>query len=908
LNKSKIHRGRSRRGHVPSHHGSARSRPKIDAPGPGPKVSRSLAPLLAQIGIPEPTPFVPDPFQREAISLAASGDVVVSAPTGVGKTWIAQQAIARVLESGGRCWYASPLKALSNAIFSQFSDLFGADRVGILTGDRKENPGAPLIVGTTEILRNQLYDAMTVGLDIGSDLVVLDEAHYLGDPDRGVVWEEVMIYLPARVRLLMLSATVANAREIAAWLALIRDRVCHTVLEEHRPVPLHPVVLFPDGRLDRLTVDGRLNPAVSRYVERRPKSRTVFGVSPPHGRLLSLLEEVDLAPAIFFLKSRAECDAAVLRCSMAAPDVDKDRVLQDLTDDFLNRYPFMAGYGPLRTLRRRRVAAHHAGHLPHWKLLIEQVMKSGLLRAIFATSTVAAGVNFPARSVVVLNSDKFDGHDFKPLTAKDLQQMTGRAGRRGMDDVGFAVFVTGPFMDLPLAAALMNSRPEPIGSQMRINFSMTLNLLMSHRPVDIEVLLKRSFAAFQEGHRDGGRDQARITRLMDRMAERLEGTGCSGPEEALIRSRRAEELGRLLESLDRETPVLVQRLRREAGLAPGRVFVDARDRIGVIIRPHARYNQPGRLAAMLKSEHRKKPVLSVQWLPLDKALTLLDEVLDPPPGGPDKALARTLDQFRHHRPPTLGRAPGLSRSHRRELAAHLRRVRAVKKDLAALPCRQCKGDCFQGPLADQIRELEGLLALLEQGGRQLWLSLLSHLEFLKAEGFADAEGRLTPDGQWASQLRLDQPLSIAEAIRTKNLPEDDPALMAALIAPFVDERDKDVDPPGLVAAVQAQLRPHLARLTEALLPLHERMRAAGFSVPAVHIGPAAALFLWCQGAAWERLLSLCDWDQGDLVNLIFRTADNLRQVAGLTETHPGLAQAAALAVERILRPPVVVPT
>jgi superfamily II RNA helicase len=908
LKTSKVQRGRSRRGRSQSKSGPGRSHPKIDAPGPKPKVSRSLAPLLELIGTPEPTPFVPDPFQEKAISLARNGDVVVSAPTGVGKTWIAQQAITRVLDEGGRCWYASPLKALSNAIFSQFTDRFGADRVGILTGDRKENPGAPLVVGTTEILRNQLYDAMTGGLDIASDLVVLDEAHFLGDPDRGVVWEEVMIYLPARVRLLMLSATVANAAEIAAWLALIRDRVCHTVLEEHRPVPLYSVVMFPDGRLDRLIVDDRLNKAVSRHVESRPRGRTGFGVSPPHGRLLSTLEEVDLAPAIFFLKSRAECDAAVLRCPMAAGDEDKDRALRELTDDFIARYPFMAGYGPLRTLRRRRVAAHHAGHLPHWKLLIERVMKAGLLRAIFATSTVAAGVNFPARSVVVLNSDKFDGHDFKPLSAKDLQQMTGRAGRRGMDNVGFAVFVTGPFMDLPLAAGLMKASPEPIGSQMRINFSMTLNLLMSHRPADIEVLLKRSFAAYQEGQGSGGRDQARIGRLMDRLAASLEGTGCAGPEEALIRSRRSEELGRLLENLERQTPVLVQGLKREAALAPGRVFADARDRIGVVIRPHSRYNQPGRLAAVLKSEKRKKPALSVQWMPLDKSLTLLDQVIDPPPAGPDKALARTLEQIRRHRPPRLDRDPDLSKSQRREMAAHLSRIRAVKKDLADLPCRQCGRKCFEGPLADRIRELEKLLASLEQGGRQLWLSLLGHLEFLKAEGFADAQGRLTPDGQWASRLRLDQPLSIAEAIRTKNLPEDDPALMAALIAPFVDERDKDVDPPGLVAAVQAQLRPHLSRLTEALLPLHERMRAAGFAVPVVHLGPAAALFLWCQGVAWERLLSLCDWDQGDLVNLIFRTADNLRQVAGLTETHPGLAEAASRAVEGILRPPVVVPT
>jgi len=669
--------------------------------------------------------------------------------------------------------------------------------------------------------------------------------------------------------------------------------------------------MFPDGRLDLLSVKGKLNPAVGRYVEHRPRGRVGFGVTPPYGQLLMALEAVDLAPAIFFLKSRAECDQAVLRCPVAEEvEADKDAALRRIVDEFEARYPFMAGYGPVRSLRRRRVAAHHAGHLPHWKLLIEQVMKAGLLRAIFATSTVAAGVNFPARSVVLLNSDKFDGHEFAPLSAKDMQQMTGRAGRRGMDKVGFAVFVTGPFMDLPLASALMRSSPEPIDSQMRINFSMTLNLLMSHRPADIEAVLTRSFAAFQEGQQAGGRDQARVAKLMDRLAEALRGTRCAGPEEALIRARRAEELSRLLGGLEAETPALTERLQREAALSPGRVFADARDRIGVVIRPHARHGQPGVLGAVLKSGHRKKPALTVKWMPLASPIKLLDQVVDPPPAGPDKALARQLNQWRRQRPPGLTREPGLGRPQRQELAAHLDRIRDVKNDLAGLPCQDCRleGECFDGPLADLIREVEGLLAGLERGGRQLWMSLLGRLEFLKAEGFADPDGRLTPDGEWASRLRLDQPLSIAEAIRRGVLPQDSPELMAALIAPFVDERDKDVDPPGLIAAAAHDLSADLGRLVEALVPLHERMRSAGFEVPTIPLGPAAALFLWCRGTDWTRLLSLCNWDQGDVVNLIFRTADNLRQVAGLTDTHPRLAEAAAQAVDMILRPPVVVPT
>jgi ATP-dependent RNA helicase HelY len=189
-----------------------------------PRLDPALKSVFKKIGIPEATPFMPDPFQVEALRHIEAQDVLVSAPTGSGKTWIAIQAIHRFLERGLSVWYASPLKALSNAIYQEFSKEFGSGRCGIITGDRKENPDAPVIVGTTEIFRNQLYDAMHEGIGVRADLVVLDEAHYLSDLDRGVVWEEVLIYLPARVRLLLLSATISNAEEVTAWLSEIRGK------------------------------------------------------------------------------------------------------------------------------------------------------------------------------------------------------------------------------------------------------------------------------------------------------------------------------------------------------------------------------------------------------------------------------------------------------------------------------------------------------------------------------------------------------------------------------------------------------------------------------------------------------------------------------------------------------------
>jgi len=235
-----------------------------------PSLDRRLEKIFEEIGVPEKAPFVPDPFQEEAISALESEDCLVVAPTGSGKTWIAQEAIKKALERGEQIWYASPLKALSNSKYDEFSQYFGHELVGILTGDRKENPEAPLIVGTTEILRNQLYDAMERGMDIPIHLAILDEAHYISDPERGVVWEEVLIYLPPRIRLLLLSATIRNAEEIASWLSSIRGTPCRIVESRARPVPIFPIFLFPEGRLIPLTGrKGGLSKEVEKAMERR---------------------------------------------------------------------------------------------------------------------------------------------------------------------------------------------------------------------------------------------------------------------------------------------------------------------------------------------------------------------------------------------------------------------------------------------------------------------------------------------------------------------------------------------------------------------------------------------------------------------------------------------------------------
>jgi superfamily II RNA helicase len=367
-------------------------------------------------------------------------DVLVTAATGSGKTWIALQAMEKLLANKGRSWYASPLKALSNSKYTEFSQHFGAENVGILTGDRKENHQAPIIVGTTEILRNQLYDAMYRGEDLGVELVILDEAHYLGDEDRGVVWEEVMIYLPARTRLLLLSATISNAAEIAAWLEWLRQVDCQIVTAHKRPVPIHPLFMFPSGEVTPLGQRREMAGKVRHFLRSSPRA----GLTPRRGvanfsQIIAALRHLNLLPAVFFLKSRADCNLALLaalpRLSPNESD-EEHRRFNKRFQQLLENHPYLRNHRQLSSLRSGRVAAHHGGQLPQWKVLVETLMKEGELEAIFSTSTVAAGVNFPARSVVLSQSDRFNGREFVPLSATDLLQMTGRAGRRGMDKVG----------------------------------------------------------------------------------------------------------------------------------------------------------------------------------------------------------------------------------------------------------------------------------------------------------------------------------------------------------------------------------------------------------------------------------------------------------------------------------------
>ncbi|MFC1867885.1 DEAD/DEAH box helicase [Thermodesulfobacteriota bacterium] len=879
----------------------------INKPYENCRLDTVLKNTFKKIGVPEPTPFIPDPFQLEALEKLKECDVLVSAPTGAGKTWIASQAIREYLIKGLRVWYASPLKALSNSLYQEFCGEFGAGSCGIVTGERKENTEAPIIVGTTEILRNQLYDSMHEGISIQADLVILDEAHYLSDPDRGVVWEEALIYMPSRVRLLLLSATISNADEVCTWLEGNRGTKTHVVRSHERPVPLEMLFLFPDGLIAPLGGRKGLTSRVRKFVDSRMIRGKLRGQGKPRfGDIIACLREFDLLPAIFFLKSRADCDKALDLCPFSKKEDGVKSSIKKEVKSFLEKYPHLDGHRQLSPLLDSLVASHHAGQLPYWKILIEKMMNKGYLEAIFATSTVAAGVNFPARTVAIVQSDRYNGHEFADLTATDLHQMIGRAGRRGKDNIGFALVIPGLHQDPQLINKLMDSPPEPLISQIRINFSMTLNLLLSHSPLEVKTLLDLSFATFQQKRSVPfiQKQWNEMTELLKRIIPKAK-CDTSDIHEIMYNIGKRSELKKEARGLDR---LRGKRLLKafKPFMEQGRLF-HHKDK-GPFLLFHT-YMTHGRL--ICASQNIKKTVrarqgkIRLKKVPFDKIEWLYDYRVNIPKESSLEELQVILDAIDTENLGILN-IDDIDRGDREK------GLEAIEERIKSLPCEECEqlNDChtsknreLQGALKD-FRALAGRVHGTSEG---LWISFKRHLRFLKETDFVGEKDRLTPDGVWASKLRLDQPLLIAEAIRKQGFSDFSPEVMAGCIALFVWDRDQEVDLRTGEHEDLSIMEEAFDRVLETIEGISRLKAKRGFKNPPIMFWPAATLFLWVKGTPWEQLLTYVPISEGDMASLIVRTADHLRQVANLKETHADLAHAARSAIDLILREPVFIP-
>ena len=458
-------------------------------------------------------PFTADPFQVEAAAAIDVGaSVVVTAPTGAGKTVVAEAAIARALEMGKRAIYTTPLKALSNQKYGDFCRSHGDGRVGLLTGDNSINGSGAIVVMTTEVLRNMMYAGSSDLDDVG--VVVLDEVHYLQDRTRGGVWEEIIIHLDRRIPLVALSATIANPEEFAGW---VRDRRGPTVLvvERERPVPLESHYLIRDrwesSELKMLPVfaGSRPNERIGRMLRGSGGARRY--AAPRRHETCELLRSRRLLPAIFFIFSRRGCDQAAsgvvdrgLR--LTTPDTADQitRVAEEATAHLRPEDMAVLGYGRWLHALRSGVASHHAGLVPAMKEAVEHLFSAGLVRLVFATETLALGINMPARTVVLENLSKFTGEGHELIQPGDYTQLTGRAGRRGIDVEGTAVILHSPYVPFERVAGIAARGSHPLRSSFRPTYNMAVNLVARYPQDHAETLLAASFAQYSETRRRRG--------------------------------------------------------------------------------------------------------------------------------------------------------------------------------------------------------------------------------------------------------------------------------------------------------------------------------------------------------------------------------------------------------------------
>ena len=522
-------------------------------------------------GFAEALTFRLDPFQVQACAALERGHgVLVCAPTGAGKTVVGEFAVHLALAAGQKCFYTTPIKALSNQKHNDLVRRYGADKIGLLTGDQSINGDAPVVVMTTEVLRNMLY-AGSSALQ-GLSYVVMDEVHFLADRMRGAVWEEVILHLPDDVRLVSLSATVSNAEEFGGWIKTVRGDTT-VVVDEHRPVPLWQHVLVGKRLFDLFDYEAvgdrpgkahLVDPELVRHIAHRRESERLTDWEPrgrgrgrrgqgpglyrPPSRpdVIATLDREGLLPAITFIFSRAGCDAAVKQClrsSLKLTTAEEQARIAEVIDrrcaDLADTDLAVLDYYEWREGLLRGLAAHHAGMLPIFRHTVEELFTAGLVKAVFATETLALGINMPARTVVLEKLVKFNGEQHLPLTPGEYTQLTGRAGRRGIDVEGHAVVLWNAqdaTAEPTEIAGLASTRTFPLRSSFAPSYNMTINLVSQMGPEQAHQLLERSFAQYQADRSVVGlvRGAERGEKMLDEIADELDWDRKATPVEPAI--------------------------------------------------------------------------------------------------------------------------------------------------------------------------------------------------------------------------------------------------------------------------------------------------------------------------------------------------------------------------------------
>ena len=825
-----------------------------------------------------------DAFQVAAIDALDDGQhVIVAAPTGSGKTVVAEYAAETAIRDGRRAFYTAPIKALSNQKYRDLVEVHGESKVGLLTGDNSINGDAAVVVMTTEVLRNMIYG----GRDLGDlAVVVLDEVHFLQDTYRGPVWEEVIIHLPQHVRLVCLSATVSNAQELSDWIETVRGPT-RAIVESQRPVRLDNLYFVTDRTNDRsrlmpTLIDGRPNPDAIRIDASgvrpgrgRAHNRGLHGsgqrkLSTP-GRIetVKVLRDRSLLPTIFFIFSRAQCDAAARNCVADGirliDDVERvrireiaDRRLDGLVDADLD----VLGYQQFIMQLESGVAAHHAGMVPPFKEVVEACFIEGLIKVVFATETLAVGVNMPARSVVIEKLTKFTGDGHEALSPGQYTQLTGRAGRRGIDELGSAVVLWSPFVRFDQVAELAMSVSFHLRSAFRPTYNMAANLVRTYDAQTARQLLSLSFAQFQSD-----RDVVRIERRLQRQRERLaslldEATSPFGEIDEYI-----TEIDGSKGDEGRDDPTQLAMI----GMRPGAVI-------------HASKGKHHGPVAVVATAHRKHGLKLTTITPSGHTLQLVADDFDVPPRQIGQIIlpgsyspnrkgyrAEVGRRVRSAKLAPLDPNTGGGRSSRRPATG----LHPVERDpdLRARLCAAAQADRVRRDIAELERralnrhatlakQFDGVLAVLSERG---------HLDIDRWQ--------LTDRGEMLARVFHECDLLVAESIRLGLLDDVDAPTLAGLVSTFVYEHRSPDDPPApWFSNREATERwRQIERLSVELRTLEAQHGLSEHRPPEPTF--FAIAYAWVAGEGFAEVVAEEELTGGDFVRTIKQLTDVLGQVA-----------------------------
>lgn len=860
----------------------------------------------------EALPFSPDAFQVEALEAVALGQsVLVSAPTGSGKTVVGEGAAFLALEAGKRVFYTTPIKALSNQKFHDFQKRFGEDRVGLLTGDVSVNGDAPLVVMTTEVLRNMIY----VGKNLSNlGTVVLDEVHYLSDKYRGPVWEEVIIQLPQTTKVVALSATVSNYVQFANWIASVRGS-CTVVTSDVRPVPLYQRMMVGHRLYDLFAtpkkaaknpgVWHRLNPQLEEAMmgdgRRRPKPPRPA----PRPVIVEKLAAKNLLPAIFFVFSRAGCDDAAKQVAEAHLDLttaEERRQIDEATSRALALVPAAdhaaLGLDTWAEQLRSGVASHHAGLLPVLKETVEELFSKGLLKVVFATETLALGINMPARTVVLESLEKWDGSEHVPLGAREYTQLTGRAGRRGIDVEGNAVVVGSRDITPEEVAALASKRSYPLDSAFFPSYNMAVNLLARSNMAEARAILESSFAQYQadEAVVNLAQKLRKTQEELDEVSGELE---CSrGDAKSYFRLR--EEIS----SLQKKAGKLRREEEREA-----KVRLLANLRLGEVVRYKRGRRWKRAVVVSTADKSYSVPLVGVvdengktgKLGPREAGseLELLGR-MHVPHGGARRSrdrqyIARDVREFR----PTYQGGQKVPQDPR--VTKLLDRASKLEAELVEHPVHSCPDRESHAALGHEyvrlLRRQDQLSQQIESRTDRIVGEFDQVCRVLRDLGFLEGD-KVTGRGQSLRRIYGERDLIVAEALNQGIWDELTPAGLAAIVSAVVYEPRGDSSGSPLIPT--PELREAWAQTQELADSIRKAEKKAGLDRTA-ELSPdlVEMTYRWARGATLAAVLEHSELSGGDFVRWMRQVLDMLQQIRRVPGTP--LADAARIAYQDLLR-------